>query len=927
MYVAVGGTVVFTYLVSSPNKVAIAGSALLLVDDNGTATTTDDFTPVAVTVTVKVKGKLVTYNAGDANRNGILDGAEVWQFTSAGVIPGIAAAGLHGNIGTVSAVVGGMAYVASDPAWYLGVVAQVQIAKATNAVDPRHPTTLESGADAAHQLVLPLGAALTWTYLVTTPGVVAVRVTSITDDRGTASTADDFHPRYLAGDANGDGLLDPGEVWLYTSAGVISAAVVAGQYANTATVVVTEPRTGAEATATDISHHFGATSAISIRKAVDAADPWHPTVREDANTSGPVLAVGSTVTWTYLVTNTGTTVLDVTGLVDDGGTADGSGAFAVEQECAGAAGDVNGNGMLDPGETWCFTATGTVTASAYRNTATVTADVVGQADQSVTASDVATYTGTVPGIIVRKYLDGVAAQTKDAAVLVAAGSHATFTYRVSVTTAVALADVVLVDDNGTPDDTSDDVTPSYVSGDVNVNGLLDPGEVWIFSAPHLVPVGAYDNVVRARGDMVDSSVRVWGADINYSFGVVTSIIVGKAVNALDPWHPTSIEDADTQPAKELLVGTTAVWTYLVTNTGSLAVMFASLRDDNGTPADTSDDFAPAPVLVTWAGAQYNAGDLDHDGLMDVGETWLFRATTVVGVGAYRNTAAAVVTEPVTHQAATGSDVAGYYGNGFGEGLTPGYWKNHTALWPAQSDGTLIFSPDQLLTSVFTGVPDAMAGQTLLDALSAGGGGVIALFRAAVSALLATTSQYISYPQSSAWVIATVDAALTSGDAARISTLEGLLNGWNNYEADLTPPTVQAPTGMAPPSAVVVQAAATVAAVNAAAAPAGQPDAAAAPAGQPDAGSSVDLTAAPAAAVSPDSPVDPVSGSTGEPSAPTVSEASAPTVAAAFAPTAPDQTPAPLAPGSDPTPPPSTATATISGRSHRRSREPGAPAPR
>ena len=632
--------------------------------------------------------------------------------------------------------------------------------------------------------------------MVTNPGLVAVRVGSITDDRGTLSTADDFHPAFVSGDSNGNTLLDPGEIWLYSSAGVATYSVVAGQYSNTATVVVSEPHTGGQASASDISNHVGATTSITIRKAVNAADPWNPTVREDANTSGPVLLVGSTATWTYLVTNTGTAALDVIGLIDDAGTGDVSkGFFSVDQLCASTAdgGDVNDNGLLDPGETWCFVATGIVTAGAYRNTATVTASQPGQPTPQLTATDVANLTGTTAGIVVHKFINGVAAQSADAAVWLAAGSTATFTYRVASTTSASLGNVAIVDDNGTPDDLADDVVPTYLSGDLDGDGLLDPSEVWLFSAPHLVPLGDYNNVVRVHGDLTleTGTVTVWDDDINYSFGFVARIAVVKAVNALDPWHPTTIEDANGASVKELLAGTTAVWTYLVTNTGQVPLAFTSLRDDNGTPTDAADDFAPVSVLVTWNGDTYNVGDVNHNAAIDPGETWLFRAETTVHLGTYRNTAVATATEPVTGQVATDSDIAGYYGNARGEGLTPGYWKNHTTLWPALSDGTPVFSPDQLLTSVFTGVPAAQSGETLLDALSAGGGGVIALFRAAVAGLLATTSQYISYPQSSTWLIASVNAALASGDAVRISTLMKTLDGWNNYEADLTPPAVPA----------------------------------------------------------------------------------------------------------------------------------------
>jgi hypothetical protein len=278
-------------------------------------------------------------------------------------------------------------------------------------------------------------------------------------------------------------------------------------------------------------------------------------------------------------------------------------------------------------------------------------------------------------------------------------------------------------------------------------------------------------VVTVSGEQVATGSRVWASDVNFSLGITPKITVAKAVDALDPWHPTTVEDANTQPAKELLVGTTAVWTYLVTNTGNAPVRVTMITDDNGTPGEASDDLT----------ASYVAGDANGNGLLDVGETWLYQASTTVQAGPYLNTVQVSASEPVTQQSATGSDVAGYYGDTAAEGLTPGYWKNHTDAWPAG------FSPDQLVGQFFGPLPADLAGETLLTALSAGGGGVIALLRQAVSALLSTASQYVAYPWTASIIVAQVDAVLASGDATQITNLQTQLNTWNNREANLTPP--------------------------------------------------------------------------------------------------------------------------------------------
>lgn len=64
----------------------------------------------------------------------------------------------------------------------------------------------------------------------------------------------------------------------------------------------------------------------------------------------------------------------------------------------------------------------------------------------------------------------------------------------------------------------------------------------------------------------------------------------------------------------------------------------------------------------------------------------------------------------------------------GQGCTPGFWKQtqHFGSWPAQ------YSPNQLFSSVFA---DAFPGMTLLEVLETGGGGLEALGRHTVAALL------------------------------------------------------------------------------------------------------------------------------------------------------------------------------------------------
>ena len=94
-----------------------------------------------------------------------------------------------------------------------------------------------------------------------------------------------------------------------------------------------------------------------------------------------------------------------------------------------------------------------------------------------------------------------------------------------------------------------------------------------------------------------------------------------------------------------------------------------------------------------------------------------------------------------------------------EGLTPGYWKNHTDAWECYSPGTL-------LGDIFT-FPASfsnLADDTLLEALQYKGGndveGAARIFlRQAVAALLNACSTELNYPYTEAQVIDIVNIVL------------------------------------------------------------------------------------------------------------------------------------------------------------------------
>jgi hypothetical protein len=124
------------------------------------------------------------------------------------------------------------------------------------------PSTSELGEDADTPTgpEAVVGDTVTWNYVVTNPGAVPISDVTVVDDHGTPGNAsDDFSPMPVlgpdgrnVGDANGDGLLDPGEEWLFRASDVARA----GQYGNIAVVTGRTP-SNEQVTDDDPSHYFG----------------------------------------------------------------------------------------------------------------------------------------------------------------------------------------------------------------------------------------------------------------------------------------------------------------------------------------------------------------------------------------------------------------------------------------------------------------------------------------------------------------------------------------------------------------------------------------------------------------------------------------------------------------------------------------------
>jgi Bacterial Ig domain/RTX calcium-binding nonapeptide repeat (4 copies) len=628
----IGSNVVWTYLVTNPGTAPLTINSI--TDDAGTPTVPgDDFSPIKVLQTG------TSYDVGDTNHNGQLDPGETWLYTSAGVVSYQVKAGLYGNTATVSASGSGQTVTASDSNYHFGTDTILSVQKDINAVDPLHPTAAEDANNPNNPRQLVVGTNVVWTYLLTNPGTVPLTINSITDDAGTPTLpGDDFHPVYVSGDANNNHLLDAGETWLYTSAGVVSYQVKAGLYGNTANATATGTN-GQLVTASASNYHFGTSTPLVLQKDINAVDPLHPTAAEDANdpNNPRQLVIGSNVVWTYLVTNASTATMTISSFTDDAGTPTVPGD---DFHPAYVSGDTNHNNKLDPGETWLYTSAGVfsyhVKAGLYGNTATVTAAAPG--NQTFTASDPNYHFGTDTLLVVQKDINAVdplhptAAEDANAPAnprMLPVGTSVTWTYLLTNPGLAPLGNISITDDAGTPTIPGDDFHPMYVSGDVNNNHLLDPGETWLYTSNGAVSVttglpvplytvqaGLYGNIATASATGT-TGTTVMAKDSNWHFGTSPSILVRKLTNGV--YSPTA-------PGQPLPVGTPVIWTYEVTDQGDAPVKVTSIRDDAGTPNNPADDFTAVPVLQV--GTNYNIGDTNRNGLLDPGEVWNYTSAGV-----------------------------------------------------------------------------------------------------------------------------------------------------------------------------------------------------------------------------------------------------------------------------------------------------------
>ncbi len=410
-----GSSVTWTYKVTNTGNVAFAKNDVAIVDDNGTTGNTADDLSVA-------NGK-ITYQSGDTNTNNLLDPGEAWLYKATGTVQNLTAAGAattfdfsgssatdgsDGNVRTFTSGALSVKTSAFSRDQSTGTWAQAYLGSYGGGLGVTDSS--ESGSGDTHT-VDNLGGRDNYVLFEFNQNVVVdsaflgyvVGDSDMSVWIGTRSDPFNNHDTMLSdADLTALGFTEVNLTDLSSTrladlnAGNVSGNVLVisgwtgdttpedrfkienltvrqsspGVYENKATV--TAPGATSDS---DLSHYKNPvvptpTPKIDIEKTTNGPSNSNATApdydNEDAaNGAGvPVLTPGSSVTWTYKVTNTGNVAFaknDVA-IVDDNGT---TGNTADDLSVANGkityqSGDTNTNNLLDPGEAWLYKATGTV---------------------------------------------------------------------------------------------------------------------------------------------------------------------------------------------------------------------------------------------------------------------------------------------------------------------------------------------------------------------------------------------------------------------------------------------------------------------------------------------------------------------------------------------------------------------------------------
>jgi uncharacterized repeat protein (TIGR01451 family) len=600
-YLLVGATITWKYEVTNSGNVPLTN--VTVVDDKGvnidcdggTNTTTDHI------IANLAAGASVTCTA-----------------------PGTATIDQYHNIATVtgSAPVPGQTTTATDDSFYFGAQPTLTLEYAVNTTP----------ADSAPGIYVPSGSTLNLSYLVTNTGNVPLTNIIIKDDNGTpANTTDDFTCPMIASLA------------MNASDNTCSRTLTAltGQRNHLTTVTATPPSPLANASTSDPMYYFGATTSVTLLKKTNGVD---------IDTTPEVyVLVSAPVTWTYLVTNTSNVPLSQLTVTDN---------RPVDIDCDGGTNTASDHiiASLAVNASVTCTASGTAALGSYTNTGSVTANPPSPLP-AVNASDTSHYFGTSLNVTLVKKTNGLDAETAPGP-LVGEGQPVAWTYLVTNNSNVSV-NYAVVDDNGTPTNSADNVTVCTGSLAAGVNTTCTRNGTAV--------AGQYTNVAIVTATPPGSLSPVTAQDTSHYFGVSASVDIIKYTNTLD---------ANTTPGPYIHVGDPVNWTYKVTNTGNILLTQVTVTDNKG-------------VNIDCDGGTNTANDHIIASLAPGASVTCAASGTSVA-GQYENTGSVTGNPPTGFNPVSDSDLSHYFGSTAGVNLEK--WTNGVDAVSAPGPYILVGQP-------------------------------------------------------------------------------------------------------------------------------------------------------------------------------------------------------------------------------------------
>ena len=430
---------------------------------------------------------------------------------------------VEGQYANIASVVGntdaGQAVSDSDPSHY---IASVVVNPGNPAVDIEKSTNGQD-ADLPPGPGLDVGEKVIWSYDVTNTGDVLLIDLTVVDDReGQVCTIAE---------------LAPGASTQCT----LTSVAAEGQYDNTGSVTASTEG-GTTVTDSDPSHYTARVVVIPGNPAIDVEKATNGFDADDA--PGPDLEAGTTVTWTYVVTNVGDEVLNNVTVTDD------------------LEGAVCQFETLAVDESRTCELTGIAELGQYENVATAMG--TGASGTDVDDEDPSHYFGAIiigpgsPGIDLEKLTNGVDADIGPGP-RVEIGSTVQWTYIVTNIGDLLLNDVTIVDD---------------IEGSVCTIRELPVGAQRRCNITGSAIGGEYENLgsVTARAT---NGQTVGDTDPSH---YIAAILTG-GDPAIDIEKATNGVDADIGPGPILDPGDDVVWTYVVTNIGDVVLINIQVTDD------------------------------------------------------------------------------------------------------------------------------------------------------------------------------------------------------------------------------------------------------------------------------------------------------------------------------------------------------------